>query len=90
MDSKELFNAVKNDRVGFDYVLKIQKELLNKISDVKIGKKTPEQRKVIGNLNKFYLSREEVINFLEIILKWSFMQNTNQNKTKEQEQDLKY
>ena len=63
MDSKELFNAVKNDRVGFDYVLKIQKELLNKISDVKIGKKTPEQRKVIGNLNKFYLSREEVINF---------------------------
>ena len=63
MDSKELFNAVKNDRVGFDYVLKIQKELLNKISDVKIGKKTPEQRKVIGNLNKVYLSREEVINF---------------------------
>ena len=63
MDSKELFNAVKNDRVGFDYVLKIQKELLNKISYVKIGKKTPEQRKVIGNLNKFYLSRDEVINF---------------------------
>ena len=63
MDSRELFNAVKNDWVGFDYVLKIQKELLNKISDVKIGKKTPEQRKVIGNLNKFYLSREEVINF---------------------------
>ena len=63
MDSKELFNAVKNDRVGFDYVLKIQKELLNKISDVKIGKKTPEQWKVIGNLNKFYLSREEAINF---------------------------
>ena len=63
MDSKELFNAVKNDRVGFDYVLKIQKELLNKISDVKIGKKTPEQRKVIGNLNIFYLSRDEVINF---------------------------
>ena len=34
--------------------------MLNKISDVKIGKKTHEKKEVIDNLNKFYLSREEV------------------------------
>ena len=30
---------------------------------MKIGKKTYEQKEVINNLNKFYNSREEVINF---------------------------
>ena len=38
--SKELFNAIKNNRINFDDVLKKQNELLNKISNVKIGKKT--------------------------------------------------
>ena len=28
-----------------------------------MGKKATEQKEVIDNLNKFYLSREEVINF---------------------------
>ena len=36
MDSKELFNAMKNNQIGFSDVLKSQNELLNKISDVKI------------------------------------------------------
>ena len=39
MDSKELFNAIKNYRISFDDALKKQNELLNKISNVKIGKK---------------------------------------------------
>ena len=30
-----------------------------------MGKKTTEQKEVIDNLNKFYLSREEVINFFK-------------------------
>ena len=30
---------------------------------MKIGKKTDNQRKVINNLENFYISREEVINF---------------------------
>ena len=38
--SKELFNRIKNNRINFDDVLKKQNELLNKISNVKIGKKT--------------------------------------------------
>ena len=39
MDSKELFSELKNNRLKFDDALKIQKELLKKINEVKIGKK---------------------------------------------------
>ena len=56
MDSKQLFNAIKNNQIKFS-------EVNNKLSNIKIGKKTAEQREVIDNLNKFYNSREEVINF---------------------------
>ena len=51
MDSKELFNAIKNNQIKFSEV----KE--------KMGKTTAEQKEVIDNLNKFYNSREEVTNF---------------------------
>ena len=44
-------------------MLKRQNEFLNKLSNIKIGKKTPKQKEVINNLEKFHLSREEVINF---------------------------
>ena len=50
-DSKELFNAIKNNQIKFSEV----KE--------KMGKTTAEQKEVINNLNKFYNSREEVTNF---------------------------
>ena len=59
------FNAIKNNQIRFDYSLKRQNEFLNKLSDVKIGKKTLEQKKVIDSLNKFNLSSEEVINFFK-------------------------
>ena len=36
---------------------------LNKLSNIKIGKKTLEQKEEINNFEKFYNSREEVINF---------------------------
>ena len=62
-DSKELFNAIKNNQIKFSEVKNKQNEFLNKLSNIKIGKKTPEQKEVINNLEKFYLSREEVINF---------------------------
>ena len=45
MDSKELFNAMKNNQIGFSDVLKSQNELMNKISVVKIDKKIPEKKK---------------------------------------------
>ena len=43
MDSKELFDKLKNGQLKFDDALERQKQLLNKINDVKIGKKTPSK-----------------------------------------------
>ena len=62
-NSKELFSAIKNNQIIFDDAVKRQNELLNKISHVKIGKKTDNQKTVINNLENFYISRKEVINF---------------------------
>ena len=63
MDSKELFNAIRNIQTGFSEAKNKQNEFLNKLSNIKIGRKTLEQEKIINNLEKFYLSRGEVINF---------------------------
>ena len=68
-DSKELFNAVKNNQIRLDVAIKRQNEFLNKLSNTKIGKKTAEQREMVDNLNKFYLSREELLIFLKIMQK---------------------
>ena len=38
-NSKELFNVIKDNKINFDDMVKRQNELLNKISNVKIGKK---------------------------------------------------
>ena len=63
-DSKELFNAIKNNQIKFSEVKNKQNEFLNKLSNIKIGKKTIEQKETISNLlEKFYNSREEVIHF---------------------------
>ena len=74
MDSKELFNAIKNNQIKFSEVKNKQNNFLKKVNEVKISKKTAEQRKVTNNLEKFYNSREEVINFfLETKLKCYLM-----------------
>ena len=57
-DSKELFNEIKNNRLRFNNALKKQKELLKKVNEVKIDRKTFQQEKVITNLENFYNSRE--------------------------------
>ena len=44
---------MKNNRLKFDKALKEQKQLLKKINKVRIGKKTPEQKGVLNNLEKF-------------------------------------
>ena len=44
MDSKELFNAIKNSQIKFSEVKNKQNEFLNKLRNIKIGKKTPEQK----------------------------------------------
>ena len=83
-DSKELFNAIKNNQIKFSEVKNKQNEFLNKLSNIKIGKKTPEQKEVINNLEKFYNSREEVINFfrdyIEILSDANY--DAKQNETK--------
>ena len=62
-DSKERFSVIKNNQINFDDLLKRQNEFLNKLNNIKIGRKTLEQKKVINNPEKFYISREEVFNF---------------------------
>ena len=62
-DSRDFFNAIKNNQFKFSEVNNKENEFLNKLSNIKVGTKTPEQRKLIDNLKKFYNSREEVINF---------------------------
>ena len=52
-DSKDLFNAIKNSRIKFTEEKNKQNDFLNKLSNIKIGKKTPEQKEVINNLEKF-------------------------------------
>ena len=62
-DSKELFNAIKNSQIRFSEAKNKQNEFLNKLNEAKFGKRTPKQKEVINNLEDFYKSREEVINF---------------------------
>ena len=65
MDSKELFNKIKNNQINYTDALKKQEQFLNKLTDIKIGKKTSEQKEAITNLENFYQSREEVFNFFK-------------------------
>ena len=90
MDSKGLFNAIRNSQIEFSQAKNKRNEFLNKLSNIKIGRKTLKQEKVINNLERFYLSRQEVINFLETLLKCYLMQITMLNKMRLKEQDLKY
>ena len=83
-DSKELFNAIKNNQIKFSEVKNKQNEFLNKLSNIKIGKKTIKQKETINNLEKFYNSREEVINFFRDYIEMLSDANydSKQNETK--------
>ena len=61
--SKELFNAIRDGKIGFSAAKNKKDDFLNKLTNIKIGRKTPEQEIIINNIERFYLSREEVINF---------------------------
>ena len=67
-----------------------QNEFLNKLNNVKIGKKTDEPKEVINNLEKFYNSREEVNNFFRDYIErlCDAKYDAKQNRTKGT--DLKY
>ena len=84
MDSKELFNKIKNNQIRFSEAMNKQKDFLKKINEVKMDKKNDEQKEVIENLNKFYNSREEVINFFRDYIEMLSDANydSKQNETK--------
>ena len=44
-DSKELFSAINDNQINFDGAVKRQNKLLNKIRNVKMGKKTDNKKK---------------------------------------------
>ena len=83
VNSKELFNAIKNNQIKFSESKNKQNEFLNKLRNIYVSKKTLKQKEVINNLEKFYSSREEVIAFLENILKFYLMQITMQKNETE-------
>ena len=58
MDSKELFNAIRNSQIGFSEAKNKQNEILNKLGNIQIGKKALEQKVVVNNLERFYISSE--------------------------------
>ena len=45
VNSKELFNAIKNNQIKFNEVKNKQNEFLNKLSKIKIGKKELQNKK---------------------------------------------
>ena len=47
IDSKELFNAIKNNQIKFSEVKNKQNEFLNKLSNIKIVKKTSKTKSLI-------------------------------------------
>ena len=57
INSKKPFSIIKNNEISFDDALKSQNEFLNKLSNIKIRRKTSEQKEVVSNLKKFSLSR---------------------------------
>ena len=69
MNFKELFDRIKNNQVMFNEAIEKQKLFLNELNNVKIGKKTFEQKEMITNLENFYKSREEVFNFFKDYIK---------------------
>ena len=86
-DSKELFNAIKDNQINFDDAVKRQNEYLNKLCNIKIGKKkTPEQRETIDNLEKFYHSKEEIIDFFrdygKMVLDTAYKSKQNETEGK--------
>ena len=83
---KNFLMQEKNSQIKFSEVKNKQNEFLNKLNNVKIGKKTDEQKEVINNLEKFYNSREEVINFfrdyIEILSDANYYSKQNETEGK--------
>ena len=88
-DSNELFNAIKNNQIKFSEVKNKQNNFLKKLNEVKIGKKTIKQKETINVLEKFYKSREEVINFFRDYIEMLSDANYNARKNETKGKGLK-
>ena len=44
-DSKELFNAIRDGKIGFSVVKNKQNDFLNKLTNIKIGKKNSQTKR---------------------------------------------
>ena len=86
-NSKELFNAIKNNQIKLSEVKNKQDNFLKKLNEVKMGKKTVKQKETISNLEKFYKSREEIINcfrdYIEILSDDNYDAKQNETEGKE-------
>ena len=89
-DSKELFNAIKNNQIKFSEVKNKQNEFLNKLNNIKIGKKLSNKKKRLITLKNFINLEKKLLIFIETILKFYLMLITMQNKMKLREKGLKY
>ena len=90
-DSKEFFNAIRNNQIKFSEVKNKQNEFLNKLNNIKIGKKKlSNKKKRLITLKNFTFLEKKLLIFLETILKLYLMIITIQNKMKLREKDLRY
>ena len=87
-DSKELFNMIKNSQIKFSKAKNKQNEFLKKLNEVKMGKKTIGQKEMINNLEKFYKSKEEVINLFRDYIEMLSDANYNARKNETEEKGL--
>ena len=85
-DSRKLFNAIKNTQIKLSDAKNSQDELLSKLNNIRTGRKTLEQEKIIDNLERFYISREEVINcfrdFTEMLSDANYCAKQNETEGK--------
>ena len=87
-DSKELFNAIRNNQIKFSEVENKQNEFLNKLSNIKIGKKLSNKKKRLITFKNFIFLEKKL--FLETILKYYLMTIMIQNIVKLREKSLRY
>ena len=77
MDSKELFNELKDNCIRYNDAQEKHKRIAEKKNEVKIGRNNSKQEEVITDLEIFYKSRENVFNFFRDYTKMFFDASCN-------------
>ena len=89
---EDKLNNRSRTTIIFNDLINKRKELMNKLYDsvdynsLKFGRKTLEKEKIIDNLERFYISREEVINcfrdFTEMLSDANYCAKQNETEGK--------